>query len=111
MNEVMALLVGALILMAIMMLVVSAILLWTGLVMGSMFASWYRQQCITDDTGVETGAYTYKRTADGKQKRVPISEEQAKLDMEADELLTETEDKAIWNQASNRRSFWADYMA
>lgn len=100
-------LTGILILIAIMLLVLAFILLWTGLLMGSMFAERYRQQCITDDTGSETGAYVPGLTHDGKPK-LRGSKELQDLEDEAERELTEPEDKEEWQQVG--RKFWQAYM-
>ena len=103
-------LTGVLVLIAIMMLVLAFILLWTGLLMGSMFAERYRQQCITDDTGANTGAYAPGFTADGKPK-LHNSAELAALEDEAERELTESEDKEVWQQVgSMKQAFWQTYM-
>lgn len=75
-------LLGVFVVMGILMIITAANNLWTSLLLGSMLAGWYRQRCLTDDTGVPTGAYTFEQGPDGKRRRKPVAE-QADDDLEA----------------------------
>jgi hypothetical protein len=93
-----------------MLLCLSFVLLWTGLAMGCMFQERYRQQCLTDDTGVPTGAYAPGLTHDGRPK-LHSSKELEELEEEAARELTESEDQEAWRQVGNmKQRFWGNYM-
>lgn len=95
-----AVLVGVMILMALLMVCGAISNLWTSLVLGSIVSSWYRQRCMTDDTGVETGAYALRQKADGTFERIPVEQAEETAD-EWKQQSSESESRGAW---------WRQYM-
>lgn len=59
---------------AIILVVVAVNQLWTSLLAGYILASRYREQCLTDDGGIQTGAFVIKKNPDGTTVLRPASE-------------------------------------
>ena len=84
---------------AVMQALAFAFNLLMAIVLSAMLLKWYRERCVTNDGGAPTGAYTLKRTATGRSKRVPAKDAQ---DEEIETALAKAEQEAI-------DQFWKNY--